>query len=327
MRRRELWAALLVLPMAAAALISCGRPSGEEEQILRVALVLSQSADTHPGDARALEGLQAVENLGARAELRDQVSDGQIEAVLRELAAEGIELIIGHGMAYAAPAERVAQDFPDSLLVVTDAEVFAENLVSIFPQTEQNHYLAGLLAGKISQSNRVGFIGSERVPRLQRAGSGFLAGARAANPGIEVRVSWVGSAGNPVRARTLAQAMIAEGVDVIVAQAGGGDPAVIAAAAEAGIWVIRSDRGCREDDPGPCLASVETRWDAAILRVYELFMAGGLPGAVYTWGLAEKVIGLGALDPGLPEAIVAEIELAQTQILDGSLPIPLLDLP
>jgi len=79
----------------------------------------------------------------------------------------------------------------------------------------QVYYLNGLMAGALTKSGKVGYVGAFPIPELKRHISAFALGVRAANPKATVNVKWINAWFDPTKAREAAEALIAEGNDIL----------------------------------------------------------------------------------------------------------------
>jgi basic membrane protein A and related proteins len=313
---------LLSLPLAA-----CGGAAPVEEEVvvedapLKVALLISQTPTTSDWDARGYAGLQALEAKGAEIAITEQLTDPDMESAFRDYASQGYDMIIGHSFGFGAAALAAAPDFPDAFFTVDAGAHEAENVASFVPAEEENHYLAGVLAALTTETGKIGFIGGFDYPSLIKEVVAFQQGAEATNPDIEVRISWVGSWGDPVKAQELALAMTDEGVDIILAQASGGDPGLWKALEESGGWVIQGVASCMESNPDICLSSVDTVWEQVIELEYDMLVDGTLTSGIYEWGLVEGAVDLGPIHDSVPADVVDQVMAVRQQIIDGELDI------
>ncbi len=225
-----------------------------------------------------------------------------------------------------APLEKVAAEFPDIQFAIVDAVVELPNVRSIVFREEQGSYLVGMIAALTSKSGKIGFVGGMDIPLIRKFACGYVEGAKAINPDIEIFQNMTGDTGaawnDPVKGGELAKSQIERGADVIYHAAGGTGMGVLQAAADAGKLGIGVDSNQNHLHPGKVLTSMLKRVDNA---VYDTFMDhhnGEWSAGVQTLGLAEEGVGW-ALDDNNKDLITPEmqkaVEEAQAKIVSGEI--------
>ena len=137
-------------------------------------------------------------------------------SALRQYAQQGFEIVILHGAQYKNLVLETAGDFPKTSFVFgTSADISHKNVFTYMPQSEQTGYLNGLIAGMVTKSNVVGVVGPVDGGDAARYDRGFVLGAKAANPKVEVKVAHTGSFGDFVKASELAHTFVKAGADVL----------------------------------------------------------------------------------------------------------------
>ena len=164
----------------------------------------------------------------------ESVAEGpDAERVLRDLAAQGHGLIFATSFGYLEPALRVAAEFPQVRFEHAGGYKTAANLNTYNARYYEARYLAGLLAGKASQSAIVGYVAGFPVPEVVQGINAFAIGLREANPKAQLRVLWLNSWFDPMREREAAPSLINQGADMLTDHSG--SAAVAAAAHEKGV--------------------------------------------------------------------------------------------
>ena len=248
----------------------------------------------------------------------------QREQSLRNFARRGQNPIIAVGFAQATAVKTVAAEFPSLQFVIVDSVVDAPNVQSILFREEQGSYLAGMLAGLRSTSGKIGFIGGMDVPLIRKFACGYLQGARAANPRIEVLQNMTGSTpaawADPVRGAELARSQIERGADVVFHAAGATGVGVLQAAADAGKFGIGVDSNQNRLHPGRVLTSMVKQLDVATRATLEAARTGTWKPGTTVLGLAEDGVGL-AFDNDNASVVTAEmrgrVDAARAEIIAG----------
>lgn len=254
-------------------------------------------------------------------------SEAQREQALRRFAEAGFNPVITTGFAIAGILAEVAADYPDTKFVNVDGFLpeIPPNVQLIAFEEHQGSYLVGMLAAMASETGTIGFVGGMDVPLIRHFGCGYVQGAKAVNPDINIVANMTGTTptawNDPVRGGELTKAQIAQGADVVYAAAGGTGVGVLQAATDEGVLSIGVDSNQNHLHPGSVLTSMLKRVDVA---VYEAMSAGeDLEGGVQLrLGLAEDGVGY-AVDENNEALLTAEmteaVEAAREAIIAGDL--------
>ena len=150
---------------------------------------------------------------------------------LRNMAAEGSELIVAPGFAQADAMSSVSSEFQDTNFVIIDAVVEAPNVRSVIFKEHEGSYIVGYLAGTMSQTGVVGFVGGMDIPLIRKFNLGYEEGVMAACPECTVISNYTGVTpaawNDPARAKELATLQHGQGADIIYAAAGASGNGVI----------------------------------------------------------------------------------------------------
>ncbi|WP_246861048.1 BMP family ABC transporter substrate-binding protein [Bacillus sp. REN3] len=199
--------------------------SGEEEvkkDRMKVGVMLSDVGlgDQSFSDAAFAGLVKARDELGIFFDYRELQTSGTYEKGLTELVEAGNDIVVGLGFMVVEDLEKVAKKYPKQKFILIDSVSEMENITSITFKEEQGSFLAGAIAGMVSKTNKVGFIGGADVPLIRKFKSGFEQGAKAVNPNAEIKVVYANDFGNADLGAGIAADMIADGADVLYAAAG-----------------------------------------------------------------------------------------------------------
>jgi len=179
--------------------------------------------------------LQAKKELGIEYTWAESVKSADFARVMREYAESGYDLIMGDAFGAERIARRVARDYPDVAFTFGSGIGPAEPNFAVFDNwIHEPAYLAGIIAGGLTKTNKVGTVAAMTIPEVNRLSNAFCAGAKEANDKVKCKFSFIGSFFDPPKAKEAALAQIEQGVDVIYAERFG----VIEAAKEKGIAAI-----------------------------------------------------------------------------------------
>jgi basic membrane protein A and related proteins len=327
MKKSKLIFVLTILMTAAFLLTACGGaqaiPTQTPQPSMKVALLTYGLVTGDPWNALGYAGLnQAKVSLGVQTALTDNLTPPDFEAALRDYASQHYNLVIGHSFGFGDPAMTVAKDFPDTFFAIVTGAVSAANVASFNLQDQENGYLTGALAAKVSKTGTIGILGGFDYPSVIKEINGFYDGAMAVNPNIIVLVGYVGSWDDPAKAQELAQAMIDNGADVLSHKAGGSGLGVLKAAETAGVWAINDVATCMETAPTACLTSTDLKFDRVVLKTIEMYQQGSLEGKIYSWGIKDDGVDIGTINAKVSKDIVDSIMAMRQQIIDGTLVVP-----
>ena len=201
---------------------SSARPSGKGP---RIGLVFDVGGrgDKSFNDS-AYEGLSRAEKeLGARVSFLEPVGSEDREAALRLFAAQHEDLVIAVGFIFTSDVDAVARAYPDVHFACIDyagpVDAMPANVLGLSFREEEGSFLVGAVAGLLSHTHHVGFVGGMTIPLIRKFEAGYGAGVLAACPTCAVHVAYAGSTPDafkdPARGRSLAAFEIAAGADVL----------------------------------------------------------------------------------------------------------------
>ena len=197
---------------------------------------------------------------------------GDMERVLRETAEqEAPDIIFGDAFGNEEAARRVAADYPDIAFVFGSGGGPAEPNFSVFDNwIHEPAYLAGMIAGGVTQSNVLGVVGGYPVPEVNRIVNAFIDGAQEVNPDVDVKVTFLNSWFDPAAAKEAALAQVGSGADVLFAERFG----VIEAAQENDLVAIGNMSDQKELAPGHVATSVTWNMAPTVGYVIDQVIAG-----------------------------------------------------
>lgn len=200
------------LTLLAAALLLSTAVSGAE---LKVALVCTGSVNDGGWNQLAKEGIDKLKDTHrAQVAVVQKVSADQAATELRDFATDGYQLVIAHGYEYLNPATEAAKTLTTTRIAVSGADVERPGIVSIDFDVSQASYQLGIIAGTLTKTGKLGFIGGGPFPSVKACYRGFIAGAKSVRPDVtvaEAYTSWDQVAQNKAQA----EAFISQGIDQI----------------------------------------------------------------------------------------------------------------
>ena len=247
---------------------------------------------------------------------------GDMERVLRETAEEDQpDIIFGDAFGNEQAARAVAADYPDIAFVFGSGGGPAEPNFSVFDNwIHEPAYLAGMIAGGVTESNVLGVVGGYPVPEVNRIVNAFIAGAQETNEEVDVKVTFLNSWFDPAAAKEAALAQVGAGADVLFAERFG----VIEAAQENDLVAIGNMSDQQELAPGHVATSVTWNMAPTVKYVIDQVIAG----AYTAQDLKDfSMVGKGgaALAPinaevtgGIPDDLAALVAEREAEIMSGT---------
>jgi simple sugar transport system substrate-binding protein len=240
------------------------------------------------------------------------------ERVFRQLASEGYKLIFATSFGYMEPLQKVAKLFPDVKFEHVNGFKTASNIVVYEPRFEEGFYLIGTLAGQMTKSNTLGFIGSFPIPSVVRNIDSMTLGAQAVNPNIKTKAIWVNTWYDPGKERQAADTLIAQGADNVAQNTD--SPASIQAAQEKGTYAFSIDADMSAFGKKAQLTGTTEDWSGYYIAETQKVLDGTWTGNRHTrWGLKEGMVVMAPLNSDVPPAAVKVFEDKKSKLISGEL--------
>ncbi|MCK4392876.1 BMP family ABC transporter substrate-binding protein, partial [Candidatus Bipolaricaulota bacterium] len=210
---------------------------------------------------------------------------------------EGCHVVFTTSFGFIDGTVAAAQRYPDKIFFHCSGYLRNPNMATYMADFYQIYYLNGLIAGALTKSNKLGYVGAFPIPELKRHISAFAIGAREVNPDAEVHVRWINSWVDPVAAKEAAEALIADGCDVFAFTE---DTAtVVQVAADKGLLSFGHYSPMYVFSPEYCVSGQIAHWEAIYLDFLEKIYSGkytahNLQDVDYWWLLQEKAVEMGA---------------------------------
>ncbi len=286
---------------------------------LKVALLLSGAANDQGWNQTAYEGAQkAYEKYGYELAYTENLEVADISAAFADYASAGYDVVIGHGYEFGDPALEVAETYPDTKFICTEADASADNVASYVMACEQTAYVEGIIAASTSESGKLGAIGPIPGDSLVKIINGYEDGAKSVNPDIEVQTAWTNSFVDTQLAQEAAKAMIDNDVDVIKHCANACGNGAMTAAVEAGIWCQGDSYDQSSLAPDNILDSAIYNLDVVIDTALGSVADGSFEGDVYNLGMADGAVEV-LLSDNLSDDVKATAQDAIDKIVSGEL--------
>ena len=319
MNRRTMGKALLGLAGAAVAL-SVGAGSAVAQDKLKVGFVYVGPISDHGYSYQHDQGRLAVEKeLGGKVTTTyvENVPEGaDAERVIDQLAASGHKLIYTTSFGFMNPTLKVAQRYPDVKFEHATGYKRSANVATYSARFYEGRTVVGLISGKMTKSNVIGYIASYPIPEVVSGINAFTLALREVNPKAEVRVVWVNSWYDPPKEAEAAKALADQGADVIVQHTD--SPAPVQLAQERGLWAVGQSSDMTRFGPKAHLTAIVDDWSPYYLERTKEVLDGTWK-AKDTWGgFKDKLLYLAPYNPAIPKDVVDLAEKARTDIMAGT---------
>lgn len=221
---------LLLLVVLLAMLAACGGgedlESTESSGPFRVAVVMPSAINDLAFSQSMYDALSAIQSEMGAENFEFAYSEGMFvvddaAAAIRDYASQGYDLVIAHGSQYGSSLQEIAPDFPDtSFAWGTTADTFGiDNIFAYEAASQEGGYVNGVMAASLSKSGVIGVVGPIETGDAKLYVDGFVAGAKATNPNVEVNVNYIGSFSDVALASEAAQTHVNNGADAMTGTA------------------------------------------------------------------------------------------------------------
>ncbi len=264
--------------------------------------------------------LAVEEHFGDKVEtvFVESVPEGpDAERVMTQMALEGADLIFTTSFGYMDPTINVAKKFPNVKFEHATGYKTADNVSVYSARFYEGRAVQGHIAGKMTQSNIVGYIGSYPIPEVIRGINSAYIHAKKVNPDVDFKIVWAYTWFDPAKEADAATVLIEQGADVILQHTDSTAPQ--AAAQEAGnVITFGQASDMSEYAPKPRVSSIIDNWAPYYIARTQAVMDGSWE-TVNTWdGIKEGMVEIGEISDAVPADVKEEALAMKAAIADGS---------
>ncbi len=262
--------------------------SAEEE--FKMGLLVPGSVAEEGWNKIAYDALKQVEKeLGAKisyVELSD--NPAAFEKAFRDYASHGYQVVLGHGFQFQDAALTTAQDFPDTVFLVSSSYIHEGKVIGLNTDASQPFYLMGVIAASMGKG--AGLVGGMEIPPIAHAFDGFERGAKSVNPDFPVSKVFINSFTDASAAKEAAVSMIARGADFVIPNANAAGLGVIQAAQESGEQASTFSVYSEYTDIAPknILGTFLADYGRGIVRIVSGIKDGKVPQSNVDFGLKDE---------------------------------------
>ena len=303
------------LAVAAAALGALAAPALAQKESIKVGFVyvgpIGDFGWTHEHN---IGRLAVEEALGDKVETTyvESVPEGpDAERVIRQMAQTGHDLIFTTSFGYMNPTVKVASQFPDVAFEHATGFKRADNVSTYSARFYEGRSVIGHIAGHMTETNKIGYIASFPIPEVVRGINSAYLAAKAVNPDVEFKIVWVSTWFDPGKEADAANALIEQGVDVIMQHTD--SPAAMTIAEEKGIFAFGQASDMAQFGPNARLSSIIDDWAPYYVARAQAVLDGTWE-STDTWdGIKEGMVAIGSFSDKIP----AEVQASAQAIADG----------
>lgn len=330
MTLKKILCLMTAMIMTISLLVGCSsNKKANQKNTLKVTMVTSVGGVTDNSfNQSAWEGLQkAKKDFGVDVSYIESKQEADYATNL-ETAVEGNnDLILATGFPMQKALLEAAKNYPDQKFAIVDVDYGDEtpdNVICITFNENQSGYIVGLVAGKMTKTNIVGFVGGMDNVVVKRFQVGYEAGVKEANPNARVLSQYVNSFTDTAKGKSIATQMYKNNADIIFAAAGDSGLGVLECAKENGKLAIGVDRDQNNIAPDNIITSAMKKVDKGVYDVVEDLNEGDFDGGeVLVLGLEEGAIGLApTTDKNVPKEIIDFVNAQGDKIISGEIVVP-----
>lgn len=332
--RYNLWILVAVMVTVSLLVSACGGGGGGAaeggDESFKAAIVTDTAGlgDQSFNDS-AKRGLdRAAAELGIETQVYETSQPSDYEPSLAQAPGQGSDITFAIGFLMTDALTNVAPQNPEAKFAIIDSVVEAGNVVSLNFKEEEGSFLVGAVAGLMTKSNKVGFMGGLEVPLIKKFEAGFRAGVQTVNPNAEVLVNYAGDFNDPGKGKEIALSQYADGADVIYHASGGTGLGLFQAAQEkgAGFWAIGVDSDQYNLAPENTLTSMMKQVDVAVFETIKAAQAGNFKAGTSIFGLKEGGVGLApTTSNNTPQEVIDQVNALGEKIKAGEFTVPATD--
>ena len=325
MKFKKIVALSSALLVASMSLVGCSNKTNNEQsdnKKIKVGMVADVGGiNDESFNQSAWEGLQQAEKeLGIEAKVIESRQASEYLGNIETLADQDMDLIIGVGFTMVEDIKTQAANYPDISFAIVDEtyEEIPSNVTPIVFRANEAAYLTGLISGKMTKTNEVGFIGGMDISPINTYKYGYMAGVKTANKGCTIQTQYANSFSDQAKGKAIANQMISNKADVIFTAGGDVGTGSIEAIKEANKYGIGVDRDQSDLAPNNVLTSARKRVDIGGYETVKSFINNEFKGGTsVVYGLKEGAVGISDTTSNLVPQDILDYVTEETKKLES----------
>jgi basic membrane protein A and related proteins len=317
-RLSRLAAAVLVAAVTAAAF--AGAPALAQSKA-KVSFVYVGPVGDHGWSYQHHQSLLAIKKeFGDKVETSfvENVPEGpDAERVIDQLAATGSNIVFTTSFGFMNPTVKVAARYPNVKFEHATGFKQAPNVATYNARFYEGRHVIGLIAGKMTKTNTIGYIGSFPIPEVVMGINSAYLAAKSVNPNVKFKVVWVSSWFDPGKETAAAKALVDQGADILMQHTD--SPAPVKYAEDKGIYAFGQASDMAQFGPNAQLTAIVDNWNPYYLRRVKALLDGTWTTGDVWDGIKQGTVVLSPWSKKVPVDVVAMAEKARDTIAAGTL--------
>lgn len=322
MRNKALILALTLVMAVSLVLSGCGgsekKAEAPKQEKLKVAFVyvgpVGDAGWTYAHDQAKKYLLEKMPDVSAT--IIESVPEGaDSERVITQLAEQGHKIIFTTSFGYMDPTINVAKKYPGVTFLHCSGFKTATNVGTYFGRIYQARYLTGVVAGKQTKANTIGYVAAFPIPEVIRGINAFTQGVLSVNPQAKVKVVWTNTWYDPAKEKQAALTLLDSGADVIAQHQD--TPGPQQAAQEKGKFSIGYNTDMSKMAPKAVLTSAVWNWGPYYVKVVDAVKKGTWKSEQYWGPMGDGIVALAPYGPMVSDDTKKLVEEAKQKILSG----------
>lgn len=329
---KKFLALILVLALVMTSLVGCGGSKDAEEpdtaagepELTVGFIYIGPASDGGFSEAQDRGRQAMVDYFGGKVAtlIAENVSEEKqaVESAAINMIDQGATVIVGTSFGYMDTLDELAGKYPDiKFLHFSGNKMNDTNFGNYFGAMEEPRYLAGMVAGMMTKSNKIGYVAAFPYTELLIGINAFTLGARSVNPNAEVKVVYTNAWVDAANEKAAAEALLAQGCDVLEQHCDTTGPQIAAEAA--GAYAIGYNMDSREAAPNAFLTAPIWHHEAFYIKAVQEILDGTWKPESYYGTMADGYVGLAEMSDLVPADVQAKVKETQDKIEAGEFPI------
>ena len=302
---------------------SASSQNGEktEAEGYKIAMLINSSASDGGWGASCYQAMEgAAKESGWESAVTDNVQSSDYATVMSDYAEQGYDLIFAPGNEYQDAVKQVASDYPDAYFCLLNGTLETDNVTSVLPDAKQIGYMAGALAGLMTKTNNIGFIGGMELDTTKEKLNSYTMAAQKVNKEVKIQSAYAGSFDDTAKGKEIAASMISlYDVDVMFGDASAVDTGARETLAEAGNRYDIGQPGDLGSADDPVIISSVVTDNAALVGQCMKDLEEGTYGNKTIYGdLSNGCLKAGTFSSAVPKEMKEKYETVIEQIKEGT---------
>jgi len=248
----------------------------------------------------------------------ENIAEGpDAERVIRNFVQDGCQLVFTPSFGFMEPTMKVARTAPKVIFMNGSGYKTAANVGVYNARYYEGRYLEGVIAGHMSKTGVVGYVGAFPIPEVLQGVNAFAQGMRSVNPKAQLRLIWVNAWYDPGKERDAANALVKLGVDTMAYATSG--VSIVTTGEEKGVYTLGYYSDMSKFGPRTNLTSVVQTWGSYYIQVVQDVLAGRWKPGNVMGGMREGMITLAPLNPAIPADVREKVAKMGQDIAQGRL--------